>query len=161
MLTRPDVLIPCTRSIGSLARTFQATKMGIIGPLMKLLDGQDRDTLVKAEVATALGKFTCPANFLHFNHCRTIVSTGGVRHLTRLVYSGDRAVQVPALVLLCYVALHVPDSKTLAREDALSVIEWSSKQARLSNEPSVKSLLPKARHQLELYQLRSSRRFRE
>ncbi|OWM80388.1 uncharacterized protein LOC116194360 [Punica granatum] len=154
-----DVLIPCIRAIGSLARTFRATETRIIGLLVKLLDGEDRDTRVKAEAAITLGKFACTANFLHVNHCQAIVASGGLRHLTQLVHTGDHPIQIPALVLLCYVAIHVPDSETLAQEDAFTVIEWSTKQAHLINDPAIKALLPKAQSQLELYQSRSSRRF--
>lgn len=151
-----DVLVPCIRAIGSLARTFRATETRIIGPLVGLLDGQGQDARVMAEVAVALGKFACTANFLHVNHCQAIVASGGVRHLTRLIYSGERSVQIPALVLLCHIAIHNPNSESLAQEDALTMIEWSSKQLHLAEDPSVKALLPKALCQLELYQSRSS-----
>lgn len=63
-------------------------------------------------------------------------------------------VQIPALILLCFIALHVPDSKTLAQEDVLIVLERTSKQAHLVEEPLIDSLLPEAKSRLELYQSR-------
>ncbi|KAK4754620.1 hypothetical protein SAY87_002724 [Trapa incisa] len=153
--TVENVLVPCIRAIGSLARTFRATETAIISPLVGLLDGPT-SARVKGEAAAALAKFACTANFLHVNHCRAIVGSGGASHLAGLVYNGDRSVQVPALVLLCYIAIHVPNSEPLARENALAVVEWAAKQADLTEDSWIKPLLAKAQGQLELYQSRSS-----
>ncbi|GAV84267.1 Arm domain-containing protein [Cephalotus follicularis] len=152
-----DLLIPCVKAIGNLARTFRATETRIIGPLVKLLD--EREPEVSMEATIALNKFACMENFLHVNHCKAIISAGGAKHLIQLVYFGEQMIQIPALVLLCYISLHVPDSETLAQEEVLIVLEWSTKQAHLIEDSLIDSLLPEAKSRLELYQSRGSRGF--
>ncbi|KAL6213125.1 hypothetical protein ACLB2K_012572 [Fragaria x ananassa] len=152
-----ELLIPSVQSIGNLARTFRATETRLIGPLVKLLD--EREPEVSAEAVIALNKFACTENFLHVYHCKAIIDAGGAKHLIQLVYFGEQMVQIPSLVLLCYIALHIPDSETLAQEEVLIVLEWSTKQAHLANEPSIEPLLPEAKSRLELYQSRGSRGF--
>ena len=152
-----DLLLPCIRSVGNLARTFRATETRFVGPLVRLLD--EREPEVSIEAAIALSKFACTENFLHVYHCRAIVNAGGAKHLIQLVYFGEQMVQIPALILLCYLAMHLPENEILAQEDVLIVLEWSSKQAHLIEEPSIESLLPDAKSKLELYQSRGSRGF--
>ncbi|KGN61914.1 uncharacterized protein LOC101216019 [Cucumis sativus] len=152
-----DLLLPSIQAIGHLARTFRATETRIIGPLVKLLD--EREAEVSMEAVIALNKFACTDNFLHDNHCKAIIEAGGTKHLIQLVYFGEQMVQIPSLILLCYIALHVPDSETLAQEEVLIVLEWSSKQAHLVEEPTMENLLPEAKSRLELYQSRGSRGF--
>ncbi|XP_041010125.1 uncharacterized protein LOC121254226 [Juglans microcarpa x Juglans regia] len=152
-----DLLVPCIKSIGNLARTFRATETRIIGPLARLLD--EREPEICMEASIALTKFACTDNFLHDYHCKAIIDAGGAKHLIQLVYFGEQMVQIPALILLCYIALHVPDSETLAQEEVLIVLEWSSKQAHLVEEPEIEELLPEAKSRLELYQSRGSRGF--
>ncbi|GMY24818.1 vacuolar protein 8 [Fagus crenata] len=152
-----DLLAPCIRSIGNLARTFRATETRIVGPLVRLLD--EREPEVSMEATIALNKFACPENFLHDDHCKAIVDKGGAKHLIQLVYFGEQMVQIPALILLCYLSMHLPESETLAQEEVLIVLEWSSKQAHLIEELSIESLLPEAKSKLELYQSRGSRGF--
>ncbi|XP_010447018.1 PREDICTED: uncharacterized protein LOC104729724 [Camelina sativa] len=153
----PDLLIPCIKSIGSLSRTFRATETRIIAPLVKLLD--EREAEVSMEAAVALIKFSCTENFLRDNHSKAIIAAGGAKHLIQLVYFGEQMVQVPALILLCYIALNVPDSETLAQEEVLVVLEWSTKQAHLVESPTIDEILPEAKSRLELYQSRGSRGF--
>ncbi|KAL0726024.1 hypothetical protein Bca4012_022117 [Brassica carinata] len=153
----PDLLIPCIKSIGSLSRTFRATETRIIAPLVKLLD--EREAEVSMEAAVALIKFACTENFLRDNHSKAIIAAGGAKHLIQLVYFGEQMVQVPALVLLCYIALSVPDSETLAQEEVLVVLEWSTKQSHLVEAPMIDEILPEAKSRLELYQSRGSRGF--
>jgi hypothetical protein len=141
-----NLLVPCIKSLGNLARTFQASETRIIEPLVRLLD--KRAAVVSVEAAIALNKFACTDNFLHDYHCKAIIDAGGAKHLVQLVYVGKQMVQLPALILLCYIALHVPHSKALAQEEVLAVLEWSSKQAHLVEEPSIKSLLPEAKGKL-------------
>lgn len=152
-----ELLVPCIQATGNLARTFRATETRIIGPLVKLLD--EREPEVTREAAIALTKFACTENFLHLNHSKAIIDAGGVKHLIQLVYFGEQLVQVPSLVLLCYIAFHVPDSDALAQEEVLIVLEWASKQGNLNQDPSVENLLPEAKSRLELYQSRGSRGF--
>ena len=152
-----DLLVPCIKSIGNLARTFGVKETRIVGPLVRLLD--EREPEVSMEAAIALNKFACAENFLHVDHCKAIIDAGGTEHLIQLVYFGEQRVQIPALILLCYLAMHLPDSEILAQEKVLIVLEWSSRQVHLIEVPSIESLLPKAKSRLDLYQSRCSRGF--
>ncbi|CAM8910916.1 unnamed protein product [Rhodiola kirilowii] len=152
-----DLLIPCIQAIGSLARTFRATEIRIIPPLVRLLE--EREPEVSIEAAIALTKFGCTDNFLHVTHSKAIISAGGVKHLIQLVYFAENALQLPSLVLLCFIALHIPDSEELAREEVLIVLEWALKQGNLIQDELVDSLLPEAKSRLELYQSRGTRGF--
>uniref|UniRef100_A0A7N0UXQ3 DUF7792 domain-containing protein n=1 Tax=Kalanchoe fedtschenkoi TaxID=63787 RepID=A0A7N0UXQ3_KALFE len=152
-----DLLIPCIQAIGSLARTFRATETRIIPPLVRLLE--EREPEVSLEAVIALTKFSCTDNFLHVTHCKAIISAGGVKHLIQLVYFGENALQIPSLILLSFIALHVPDSEELAREEVLIVLEWALKQGSLNQDELVDSLLPEAKSRLELYQSRGTRGF--
>uniref|UniRef100_A0A5B6ZPF8 DUF7792 domain-containing protein n=1 Tax=Davidia involucrata TaxID=16924 RepID=A0A5B6ZPF8_DAVIN len=152
-----DLLIPCIKAIGHLARTFRATETRIIAPLVRLLD--EREAEVSREAAIALINFACTDNFLHVNHSKAIIDAGGAKHLIQLVYFGEQIVQGSAFTLLCYIALHVPDSEALAQEEVLIVLEWGSKQGSLMQDPSVETLLLEAKSRLELYQSRGSRGF--
>ncbi|XVF62189.1 hypothetical protein PTKIN_Ptkin08bG0197100 [Pterospermum kingtungense] len=151
------LLIPCIKAIGNLARTFTAKETRMFAPLVKLLDETEAEVSVEALIA--LTKFACTDNHLHFQHSKEIISAGGVTHLLQLVYVGDQIVQPSALVLLCYIALHVPDSEELARYEVLKVLEWASKQTRMAQDRAVDKLLPEAASRLEMYQSRGSRRF--
>lgn len=150
-----DLLEPCIRAIGNLARTFRATETRVIGPLVKLLD--EREPEVSMEASIALNKFATPENYLHVNHSKAIIGAGGAKHLIQLVYFGEQMVQFPSLTLLCYIAFNVPDSDALAQEEVLIVLEWATKQAHLSDDHTIVSLLPEAKSRLELYQSRGSR----
>ncbi|XP_024995303.1 uncharacterized protein LOC112528505 [Cynara cardunculus var. scolymus] len=149
-----DLLIPSIQSIGNLARTFRATETRIIGPLVKLLD--ERETEVSAEAAIALIKFACTDNYLHVNHCKAILEAGAPKHLIQLTYFGEQMTQLPGLILLCYIALHVPDSETLAQEDVLIVLQWALKQGHLMQDSSLETLVLEAKQRLEIYQSRAS-----
>lgn len=152
-----QLLIPCIKSIGCLARTFPARETRLIHPLVKHLD--NRDLYVSGEAATALGKFACRENYLHMEHSKAIIESSSAPHLVQLAYFGEGMAQVPALVLLCYLALHVGDSEALAKAEALSALEWASKQVSLIQNPHLESLLPEAKSRLELYQSRGYHRF--
>ncbi|KAK8622265.1 hypothetical protein V6N13_117188 [Hibiscus sabdariffa] len=150
-----DLLIPCIKTIGNLARTFRATETRVIGPLVKLLDEMEAEVAMEAVIA--LNKFATPQNYLHVNHSKAIVDASGVKHLIQLVYFGEQMVQFPSLTLLCYIAYNIPDSEILAQEEVLIVLEWASKQAHLAGNPDIDGLLPEAKTRLELYQSRGSR----
>lgn len=152
-----DLLIPCVKAIGNLARTFRATETRMICPLVKLLD--EREGEISREACIALTKFASPHNYLHLDHSKAIISAGGAKHLIQLVYFGEQIVQISALTLLCYIALNVPDSEELAQAEVLTVLEWASKQPLLTQDEKVESLLQEARGRLELYQSRGSRGF--
>lgn len=150
-----DLLIPCIKAIGNLARTFRATETRMIGPLVKLLD--EREAEVSREASMALTKFACTENYLHVDHSKAIISAGGAKHLVQLVYFGEQIVQISALVLLSYIALHVPDSEELAKAEVLTVLEWASKQSFMTQDETLEALLQEAKSRLELYQSRGSR----
>ncbi|KAI4386813.1 hypothetical protein MLD38_004713 [Melastoma candidum] len=150
-----ELLVPCVKAVGNLARTFKATETRMIAPLVRLLD--DRETEVSREACLALTKFACTENYLHLDHSRAILEAGGAKHLVQLVYLGEQVAQTQALTLLCYVAKHVPDSEDLARVEALTVLEWASKQGHMVQEEAMEGLLVEAKSKLELYQSRGSR----
>ncbi|CAN6295793.1 unnamed protein product [Urochloa humidicola] len=149
-----DLLRPCVTALGCLSRTFTASETRVIGPLVELID--DREIPVMKEAVVALTKFACTENHLHVNHCKAIVDAGGARHLVQLVYLGDH-LQIEALILLCYIALHVPESEELAQAGVLAVLLWASKQAHMVQDVRVEALLPNAKARLELFQSRASR----
>lgn len=150
-----DLLVPCITALGCLSRTFRATETRIIGPLVRLLD--EKEGVVMREAAIALTKFACTDNYLHLDHSKAIILAGGAKHLVQLVYFGEQTVQIPALILLSYIALHVPESEELAQAEVLAVLEWASKQASVIQDPEIDVLLPEAKGRLELYQSRGSR----
>ncbi|KAJ0234379.1 Armadillo repeat only 2 [Hirschfeldia incana] len=152
-----ELLIPCMRTIGNLARTFRATESRMIGPLVKLLD--EREPEVTGEAAIALTKFACTENYLCKDHSRSIIEAGGGKHLVQLAYFGESGVQIPALELLCYIALNVPDSEQLAKDEVLAVLEWASKQSWVTQLESLEALLQEAKGRLDLYQSKGSRGF--
>ncbi|KAG6403961.1 hypothetical protein SASPL_136195 [Salvia splendens] len=152
-----ELLIPSIRSIGNLARTFRATETRFIPPLVNLLD--DREPEVSCEAALGLNKFACPENFLHDTHCKSIISGGGHKHLIPLIYFGEQMVQIPSFILLCYLAMHVPDSETLAQEDVLIALEWSTKQHHLMQDEGIVTLVYEAKKRFELYQSRVSKQY--
>ncbi|TKY70343.1 Importin subunit alpha-1 [Spatholobus suberectus] len=152
-----ELLIPCVKTIGNLARTFKATETRMIGPLARLLD--EREAEVSREAAIALTKFACTENYLHVDHAKAIISAGGAKHLIQLVYFGEEMVQIPALVLLSYIAMHVPDSEELAQAEVLGVLEWASKQSSIAHDETLEALLLESKSRLELYQSRGPRGF--
>ncbi|XP_051133492.1 uncharacterized protein LOC127253098 isoform X2 [Andrographis paniculata] len=151
----PDLLIPSIQSIGNLARTFRASDTRFIGPLVGLLD--DREPEITCEAAVALGKFSGPGNFLNIVHSKSIINDGGIKFLVPLVYFGEQMVQIPSFILLCYLAMNVPDSEVLAKEDVLIVIEWATKQSNLMQDKDLEALAYEGKKRLELYQSRASK----
>ncbi|XP_044462971.1 uncharacterized protein LOC123193952 [Mangifera indica] len=152
-----DLLIPCIKAIGNLARTFRATETRMIAPLVKLLD--EREAEVTREASIALTKFACSDNYLHDDHSKAIISAGGAKHLVQLVYFGEQIVQLSAVVLLCYIAMHVPDSEELAQAEVLNVLEWASKQSYMIQDETIEQLLQEAQSKLKLFQSRGMKGF--
>lgn len=156
--SRSELLIPCMKSVGNLARTFRATETRMISPLVRLLD--EREAEVSREACIALTKFAGNENYLHLDHCKAIIDAGGAKHLIQLAYFGEQIVQSPSVTLLCYIAMNVPDSEQLAEAKVLTVLEWASKQPLLAQDGAIEALLQEAKSRLELYQSRGdSRRF--
>ncbi|KAJ0433743.1 putative armadillo-like helical protein [Helianthus annuus] len=150
-----DFLVPSIQSIGHLARTFRATETRIIPPIVRLLENSETD--VSTEAIITLIKFACPDNFLHVNHCKTIIDVGGSKHLIQLTYFGENSLQALALILLSYLAMHVPDSETLAQDEVLVVLEWALKQGHFTQDSTLETLVVEAKQRLEIYQSRNTR----
>ncbi|KAL3628683.1 hypothetical protein CASFOL_027729 [Castilleja foliolosa] len=151
-----ELTIPSIRSIGNLAITFRETGTRFIQPLVHLLDEGESEPEVTLEVALALNKFVGPDKYLHDMHCNEIIKLGGVKHLTTLVYFGEGIIAIPCFILVCYLALNLPDSKTLAQEDVLNMLEWATKQRHMMQDKDIGTLAYEAKKRLELYQSRGS-----
>ncbi|KAM2966590.1 hypothetical protein FF1_026971 [Malus domestica] len=96
----PELLIPCIKAVGNLATTFEATDTRmIVDPLLRLL--HETNNFVTKNACIALTKFACTSNYFH--------------------------VELHALVLICYIAIHVPGSEELAQAKVLAVLKWAPK----------------------------------
>nr|XP_016512857.1 PREDICTED: uncharacterized protein LOC107829898 [Nicotiana tabacum] len=146
--TSAPLVIPAIKAIGCLARTFPAKDTRIIELIVVKLG--HRNTDVAVEACIALEKFTCPDNFNRVEHSKAIVEFDGVPKLMNLLRSNDRG-QVHELLLLCYLALHVGNSKALEQARALSFLEGAARHV-VSQRPDLKELFGKAIHRLTLYQ---------
>lgn len=143
----PALEIAAIKAIGSLARAFSASETRVLQPLVLQLGHWNPD--VAAEAASALGKFACPENYNCVHHSKAIIEFGGVLPLMRLLRAGEKT-QLPGLTLLCYLALHVPESDALERAKALATLE-SVTRTPVAQHPSIKDLVSKAIYHLELY----------
>ncbi|KAI4336208.1 hypothetical protein L6164_014763 [Bauhinia variegata] len=144
----PSLQIPAIKSIGSLARNFPAKVPRIIGPLVAQLGNKNVDVAIEA--AIALGKFVCSDNYNRVDHSKAIIEFDGIPSLTRLVRANDRA-QMHGLVLLCYLALHVGNSKALEQARALNILEGAARSV-VAQYPDLRELFSRAIHHLTLYQ---------
>ncbi|KAJ7956188.1 Armadillo [Quillaja saponaria] len=144
--------IPAIKAIGSLARTFPAKETRIISPLVSQLQNGNVD--VATEAAIALGKFVCPDNFNCVEHSKAIVEFLGIPLLMGLLRANERnsdRSQMHGLVLLCYLALHVGNSKALEQAQALNALEGAARSV-VAQHPELRELFTKAIHHLTLYQ---------
>ncbi|CAN6448974.1 unnamed protein product [Victoria cruziana] len=139
----PSLQVPAMKSIGSLSRTFPARETRVVRPLVNNLS--HREASVVAEAASALGKFASADNFLCVEHSKAIIEFGAAPRLGRLLKSGEK-IPTAAVVLLCYLAIHVSNSEELKQADALGGLKSQS-----SHHPSLKELIQEAVYQLELY----------
>lgn len=146
--TDPPLVIPAIKAIGSLARTFPAKDTRIVEHVVCKLG--HRNTDVAVEACIALGKFACPDNFNCVEHSKAIVEFDGVPKLINLLRH-DRG-QLHELQLLCYLALHVGNSKALEQARALSILEGAARHV-LAQHPDLRELFAKAIHHLTLYQI--------
>ncbi|KAH7859281.1 hypothetical protein Vadar_034035 [Vaccinium darrowii] len=151
-----ELVVPCLKAIGNLARIFRASETRIIRPLVQLI-GEGAEYYSR-EACIALAKFTCPENYLHVEHSKAIIAAGGANRLIRLTYFGEQIVQSPAIFLLCHIVMHVPESRELAEANVLSVLEWASTRTHVFGGEAAKLLL-KAKSALVLYQSRGPRGF--
>lgn len=146
--TDAPLVIPAIKAIGSLARTFPAKDTRIVEHIVGKLG--HRNTDVAVEACIALGKFACPDNFNCVEHSKAIVEYDGVPKLMNLLRY-DRG-QVPELQLLCYLALHVGNSKALEQAKALSILEGAARHV-VAQRPDLRESFAKAIHHLTLYQI--------
>lgn len=145
--TDAPLVIPAIKAIGSLARTFPAKDTRIVEHIVAKLG--HRNTDVAVEACIALGKFACPDNFNCVEHSKAIVEFGGVPKLMNLLRY-DRG-QVHELVLLCYLALQIGNSKALEEARALSILERAARHV-VAQHPDLRELFAKTIHHLTLYQ---------
>ncbi|KAJ6708001.1 ARMADILLO REPEAT ONLY 4 [Salix viminalis] len=124
----------------------------VVDQLLKLVEKADSDLLIPCIQAIGNLARTFRATETRMIGPLAIITEGGAKHLIQLVYFGEQVIQTPSLILLCYISLHCPDSEVLANEEVLIVLEWSTKQAHLLQEPEIESLLPEAKSRLELHQ---------
>lgn len=141
------LVIPAIKAIGSLARTFPAKDTRIVGHIVAKLG--HRNTDVAVEACIALGKFACPDNFNCVEHSKAIVEFDGVPKLMNLLRYDQG--QVHELLLLCYLALQVGNSKALEEARALSILEGAARHV-VAQHPDLRELFAKAIHHLTLYQ---------
>ncbi|CAL5444535.1 unnamed protein product [Camellia sinensis] len=144
--TSPGLLIPAIKSVGSLARTFPAKESRIIGPLVTQLGHRNAD--VATEATIALSKFVSPDNFNCVEHSKAIIDFNGVPRLMNLLRANGRD-QVHELVLLCYLALHVGNSKALEQARVLNVLEGAARSV-VAQHPDLRELFVKAVNHLSL-----------
>lgn len=142
-LDNPSLQIPAVKSIGSLARTFPARETRVVGPLVSQLSSTHQE--VATEAAIALKKFACPDNFLCIEHSKAIIDFNGVPPLMKLL----RGTELHALILLCYLALHVSNEPALEQARVLTALEGADHI--LAQQPELKELVAKAVYQLNLY----------
>ncbi|KAM2099704.1 hypothetical protein ACFX1T_026950 [Malus domestica] len=122
----PELLIPCIKAVGNLATTFEATDTRmIVDPLLRLL--HETNNFVTKNACIALTKFACTSNYFHVEVSKAIIIAGAATQLIRLFYFGHWNVQLHALVLICYIAIHVPGSEELAQAKVLAVLKWAPK----------------------------------
>lgn len=150
----PEFVVPAIGAIGCLASMFPAKEKRIVQSLVAKIG--HRDLNVGNEAAKALSKFVCDDNFNRKEHCQTIIESNGVMKLINLLRSDERGGGPPScldeLVLLCYLAINVGNSKAFEQGRALSLLERAAKHV-VSQHPESRELFAKAIHQLTIYQV--------
>ncbi|KAL2321779.1 hypothetical protein Fmac_026158 [Flemingia macrophylla] len=143
--------IPAIKAIGYLARNFSGKDPQVLAPLVAQLGNRDVD--VASEAAISLGKFVCPENYNYGDHSKAIVEelNGIPKLMSLLQLQINHRQQVHALILLCYLATNVGNSKVLEQERVLGTIERLARPVQAQH-PDLKDLFAKAIHQLTLYQ---------
>ncbi|KAK1314976.1 hypothetical protein QJS10_CPA06g01179 [Acorus calamus] len=141
-ISSPESMILAIRSLGSLARIFPTKEsLRVVKPLVHRLG--DRAPGVAVEAVVALCKFTSPENFNCVEHSKAIIDSEGVVPLMRLLRPGEPA-QVPALTLLCYLAINVSGSETLERVRTLNTLQVAYRSSATVRSPQLKELIMKA-----------------
>ncbi|KAL3512760.1 hypothetical protein ACH5RR_025477 [Cinchona calisaya] len=145
--TGTNLLIPAIQAIGCLAKTFPARETRIIEPLVSLLENDNKD--VVKEVAISLVKFVCPDNFNCLEHSKAVVEFNGVSKLVTLIKTNNGN-KLNELLLLCYLAMHVGNSKGFEQVQVFSVLDGDARHT-LAQYPDLSELFAKARHHLALF----------
>ncbi|KAL3634285.1 hypothetical protein CASFOL_021339 [Castilleja foliolosa] len=136
--------IAAIRAIGCVAQAFPARETRVIEPLIQLLDHRDQE--VGAEAAGVLGKFACSDSCLCVDHSKTIIESGGVDPLVRLLRGSEKAM-LNGLVLMCYLAINVGKSYELELAAVLNVFEEAG-PGFVDQHPELKELITQANHHL-------------
>ncbi|XP_047963315.1 ARM REPEAT PROTEIN INTERACTING WITH ABF2 [Salvia hispanica] len=139
--------IAAITAIGCLARAFPARETRIVGPLVEQLGHRNQDVAIEA--AIALGKFTCPDNFLCVEHSKTVIEFRGVPPLMRLLKGNERA-QLHGLILVCYLAIHAGKSDDLERAGVVNAFEGVDR-AFVAQHPELKELITQALYHLSVF----------
>lgn len=122
----PELLIPCIKAVGNLATTFEATDTRmIVDPLLRLL--HETNNFVMKNACIALTKSACTSNYFHVEFSTAIIIAGAATQVIRPFYFGNWNVQLHALVLICYIAIHVPGSEEIAHAKVLATLQWAPK----------------------------------
>ncbi|KAJ7284233.1 hypothetical protein O6H91_Y344700 [Diphasiastrum complanatum] len=146
----PEIQVPALRAIGCLARMFPTRETRVVRPLTAQL--ANADLSVATEAAIALQKFTTHENYLCVVHSKTVLEAFGAPYIVKLATFGGEQAQIPALILLCNIALHAGDDDTLKKAKALRALEASSRLAPIMQMPTLSKLIPLAIENLKLYQ---------
>ena len=158
-----ELLVPCVKAIGCLARTFPAKEVHIIEPLVHQLENPEPKVVMEA--CLALQKFVNPSNFLHVEHSKTISDSGAIHRIVEILLlvdgtnsKGSSSPQLPMLRLLCYLAQNLPSHDVFLETDTLKVlrailIACTTTSGNVTQEvETVKDDLLLAIQNLELYQ---------
>ncbi|MBA0729072.1 hypothetical protein Golax_022525, partial [Gossypium laxum] len=138
--------VPAIKSIGSLARSFSASKgRVIISLLIAQLGNTDQE--VAMEAAIALRKFVSTDNYLRSEHSESIVKFDGVQFLMKLV-SEDTKAQPHVLALICYLAQHDTNSNVLINAGALTALQTTDPEV-ITEHPELETLVPHAISRLQ------------
>lgn len=143
-----ELQVACIKAIGSLSRTFPVRETRVVKPLVKQLDGSEE---IVGEAVMALVKFACKENFLHKEHTKAIVDAGGAAPLVQLVFFSKGEVQVAAVTLMCYLALHSGESEVLSKVEPLPALKAFAKTFHVGQQPSLDNLVHQAINHLEIY----------
>lgn len=140
--------IPAIRALGCLARAFPARETRVVGPLVEQLGHRNQEVAIEA--AIALGKFTCPDNFLCVEHSKSVIEFRGVPPLMRLLKGSSERAQLHGLILICYLAIHAGKSDDLERAGVVNAFEGVDR-AFVAQHPELKELITQALYHLSVF----------
>lgn len=150
-----ELKVACIKAIGFLSRTFPARETTrVVKPLVNQLEFSEDATSEAAVIA--LIKLVCEENFLHKEHSRAIMEASAAPQLVQLIFSGRGELQLAAVTLMCYLALHGGESAALAKAEPLPPLKnfarnMSEGFAKNPHLHSLEKLLHHAINHLEIY----------